>query len=60
MTDRDPKLAHQVERGEYVVDSEAVAAAIVERLAQVLEPGERSHAPVALDERRARPRDCSA
>jgi hypothetical protein len=40
MTDSDLELEHRLARGAYVVDSAAVAEAIVARLTKVLEAGE--------------------
>ena len=45
MSDPDPDLARRLRSGEYVVNSDAVAAAIVARLAEVFEPGELDRFP---------------
>ena len=64
MNEHNPDLARRVERGEYVIDAEAIAEAIVRRsrtdwflgsrLAEMLEAGEPDRVPRSVEKQRAR------
>lgn len=64
MSKHQPDLARRLERGEYVIDVEAIAEAIVRRsqvewflgsrLAEVLEAGEPYPVPRRIEKQRAR------
>lgn len=64
MTEHHPDIARRLERGEYVIDAEAIADAIVRRgrtdwflgsrLAEVLETGEPDRVPRSVEKQRAR------
>lgn len=64
MSEHQPDLARRLERGEYVIDAEAIAEAIVRRgrtdwflgsrLAEMLEAGEPDRVPRSIEKLRAR------
>lgn len=66
MSARDPHLARRLASGEYVIDCEAVAEAILRRgttawflgsrLTEMLEAGERDDLPGGVEQDDARPR----
>ncbi len=64
MSEHNPDLARRLERGEYVIDAEAIAEAIVRRgrsdwflgsrLAEMLEAREPDRMPRSVEKQRAR------
>lgn len=66
MSEHNPDLARRLERGEYVIDAEAIAEAIVRRgtsdwflgsrLAEMLETDDPDRVPRSIEKQRARSR----
>ena len=64
MSEHNPDLARRLERGEYVIDAEAIAEAIVRRrstgwflgsrLAEMLEADDPDRVPASIEKQRAR------